>query len=305
MYINPIITERFPAEPYMIILGTSHTAGDCRDGESEKVDHSYGELLADWLGLKFVNLGMPGASNFDLMEIANELVAAGVLKNCAMLLLEPRLGSGTINISRDPVLEYYHNSMFQSHDAVHPSLFTTEHFLDQLLVHQPTTTYSYFSVWPGSDLNVANMRRWIANGYAENAGHITDLELQEFADYIKKKLYYESNTSYTKLHDLTVIHSIKNIVMGAGVPKFGWFNFGGAPANHPMIDDIYQYYLPLGHCPAGSFNKRDLSIMSYIADHYSPEFVTNNQCVCGHFNQQVHAVIADILYERLHGTTDN
>lgn len=287
---------QIPDAPFLAILGTSHTAGDCDDGVSTQVEHTYGKLLADKMGLEYVNLGMSGASNFDLLEIANELTAYDLLKNCKMFLLEPRLGGGTMNISRDPLLEYYNNDIFQDYDHIYPSLLMTEHFSDIAEKYMPTVSYGYFSIWNGSDLSDARVRDRISGGYADNIKHVSNTEFSEFTKYLKQKVYYEAGTCYNRIHDLTVIQSIKNIV---GVSNFGWLNFSGAPAHHPLIEDIYKYNLPYGELPEDATNRRNLSIITYITENYSAEFINQNECRCGHFNQKVHQLIADILYERI------
>lgn len=291
--------DLFPQVPFLAILGTSHTAGDCVDGNNEKVKSSYGELLAGRLGLEYVNLGLPGASNAELLQIANELVALQLLDNCHTFLLEPRLGTGTLEISRDPVLDYYHNDLFHNNKIVHPTLVNTEHFAALMKSHQPTSSQNYISIMAGSKVDLELIKDKIAGGFPENIANVDDYEFKRFVNFIKDKIYYESQTSHRKLTDMTTIHSIKHIIMGAGISSFGWLNFNGAPAHHPMIQDIYRHYLPLKHCPEGSCSKRDVSIISYISENYPQSFIEMNQCECGHYNQQVHEIIAKILYESL------
>lgn len=282
--------DSFPSKPFLAILGTSHTAGDCVEGKFQSVNNVYGKQLANKLGLEFVNLGYPGASNNELLQISNELVEYNLLKNCKLFLLEPRLGTGSLEISKDPVLEYYSDKQWQNDDMVYPLFFNTMHLA--MPGAKVTTDRHYMSFMAGSVVDDSSVQQKLGS-------KISKTELTDFTNYIKNKIYYESQTGLRKINDMTTILSIKNIVLGAGVDDFGWLVFDGAPAYHSLTDSLYNSYLPLRYCPSNSFSYHKLNIISYIEEKYSAEFVESNRCECGHYNQTIHDIIANILYESL------
>ena len=78
-----------PDVPYMIVLGSSHTAGEC-DGKILK--KTFADYIAEDLGLKLVKIGLRGCTNIELLFSFNKLVSDGFIdnENMKLFILEPR-----------------------------------------------------------------------------------------------------------------------------------------------------------------------------------------------------------------------
>lgn len=105
--------QSVPNKPFMIVLGTSHTNGDCEEGEFHLttlmngkevrlVNKTAYQRVAEELGLEIVQLGLSGCSNLDLLEATNELLSRGFLNdNCKLFILEPRCVDNTIKLPQE------------------------------------------------------------------------------------------------------------------------------------------------------------------------------------------------------------
>ena len=105
--------QSVPDKPFMIALGTSHTNGDCEEGDyysntlqnGKKVNlvqKTAYQRVAEELGLEIVQLGLSGCSNIDLLEATNELLSKGFLNdNCKLFILEPRCVDNTIKLPQE------------------------------------------------------------------------------------------------------------------------------------------------------------------------------------------------------------
>ena len=105
--------QSVPDKPFMIALGTSHTNGDCEEGdfhlttlrngkEVRLVQKTAYQRVAEELGLEIVQIGLSGCSNLDLLEATNELSSRGFLNdNCKLFILEPRCIDNTTKLPQE------------------------------------------------------------------------------------------------------------------------------------------------------------------------------------------------------------
>lgn len=95
-----------PDKPYMIVLGTSHTNGDCMkdNDKSAEVNRTAYEQIAAHVGLEILNIGLSGCTNYDLLQATMELNHNGALNsNCKLFVLEPRLQTISADVPYDLV----------------------------------------------------------------------------------------------------------------------------------------------------------------------------------------------------------
>ena len=91
--------QSVPNKPFMIVLGTSHTNGDCEDGEFHLTTLTNGkevrlvkktayQRVAEELGLERVHLGLSGCANWALLESTTELLSKWFInENCKLFIL--------------------------------------------------------------------------------------------------------------------------------------------------------------------------------------------------------------------------
>ena len=63
-------------KPYLIVFGTSHTAGACQNGDSKWLEYheKYASKLEAHLGMPVYNLSRQGAINQRITQIFNDVV---------------------------------------------------------------------------------------------------------------------------------------------------------------------------------------------------------------------------------------
>ena len=290
-----------PSKPYMIVLGTSHTNGDCEGSgvylELESYNSSGKEhgpevvhktaymALAEKLQLKIVNIGLSGSRNIDMLNATNELAYHGFLnENCKLFILEPRLIDNTYRV---PI------------NVLH----------DKFYVNAPEKTRQDWI------LNHDNKNRGILCGYGARRGYSgsdkvdaswtqqvswdTHLHQESFIDANDKRQFvkndkllsafrdshtYVSNTPYQFVEQLTLIDSIKNIVKAHNI-SFAWQLMLG------MENDIKI-------CKKLLENNSDLfDYFINIVDDF--EIGPELKCKCGHLNDAGHIYWYNKTWERV------
>ncbi len=77
--------------PYILFIGTSHTAGQCHRGESEFLDENdlWCKLLADKLQLPYKKIGIPGVENWELTQNLLHVIEQdpNFQQNCKFIIL--------------------------------------------------------------------------------------------------------------------------------------------------------------------------------------------------------------------------
>jgi hypothetical protein len=91
--------------PYMIALGTSHVYGECEN--EYYLEGKFTQRLAEYLGLRLINVGIPGANNQQLQTAFVELMDLGLIKNknLKFFLFEPRMYDTSVNIPLEAIID--------------------------------------------------------------------------------------------------------------------------------------------------------------------------------------------------------
>ena len=94
-----------PGEPFMLVLGTSHTFGQ---NEDHYLIKNYADHIGNFLNLKVIRLGYPGCDNFELQMIFVDLMRSGLLHspNLKFFIIEPRLFETTGHIPMENFLTF-------------------------------------------------------------------------------------------------------------------------------------------------------------------------------------------------------
>ena len=84
-------------EKYILVLGTSHSAGSCVKGDLKKLPRSgaYPGMLEEETGIKTINLGVPGTDNQQIHQILLDAFSILDPKNCVFVVIESRAGDKT------------------------------------------------------------------------------------------------------------------------------------------------------------------------------------------------------------------
>jgi|11BtaG_2_1085332.scaffolds.fasta_scaffold06170_4 hypothetical protein len=224
-----------PNKPFMVALGTSHTHGVCMDNELDRVNGKTAhEMIANEFDFDIIRIGLPGASNQELLQTANELSTKKVFSdsNCKLVMLEARMCQGQLDVPFTTI----GNRPYRFTDPNTGSMNDKGDINEMALIEDhPAWGKGHAENWGDSYVRQIYDTAG-AMGLKENQ----HLKMHTGLKYPLKK-YEEINmemrtkphvdtytlltrTPYQNMQDMTFIDAIKNIVVGNGV-KFLWESF--------------------------------------------------------------------------------
>lgn len=281
----------FPDKPFMIALGTSHTAGDC-DGptySSTSVKITAHDMIANELGLELVKIGLSGCKNQDLLQATNELAHHKVLNdNCKLFMLEPRLGDRTVRLPVETVVPdtlYVNQHKLPTDennklkDPLYPvtknNVFTGYGMIEGWgrAVNLTPPTIQQVAVNGRPDV----MNKWIIDKY----GPIS-LSAQACID---ASTFY-SHSPLDIFNSVTIIDSIRHIVEANNV-KFKWQIINGSDLRNKTFGE--PELLPdLAKKLLGTHSTLFDSFINVMEDELRYVDMDTIKCGCGHYNKQGH-----------------
>jgi hypothetical protein len=278
-----------PAGPYMIALGTSHTAGIC---DTYTIQDTFADKIARELNLELIKIGIPGCINEELSYAFLRLQNSGLLENenLKFFLLEPRLTETSMRIGID--------SFFNVNDAteiletyIKKSIGYTaikDKYKDEFIrPYRLVAEYFSFVMNDKSSVDdkVNNILQLINN--RTNKEYEVDPDIKRIIeDYVNYSLHYAE--SYAELfNNMIHISMILNTLNLIEVPT-AWITFDEMYRN--KLRGIDRNLLITGYFK----NTKDTLITDGICNKYmnnSPHLL----CDCGHLNSAGH----DSLYTEI------
>lgn len=265
--------QSVPDKPFMIALGTSHTNGDCAEGDlysytlmnGKKVNlvqKTAYQRVAEELGLEIVQLGLAGCGNMDLLQATNELVSRGFLNNnCKLFILEARCIDNTVKLPQE---------FFQ--DLPTKDWILSEKVASILEGWGPRRGYDNKNNTPAiqeiaREVNVTHPQNWKEMFPEANTKLIQNAsEVHIFTAGTALQLYEQ----------LVQINAIKNIVMSNNI-NFKWQTWNSVVREQEICRHL------LGP---------ESTLFDYFIGEISPDFINDNKktfyCSCGHYNEQGH-----------------
>ena len=109
LFLEFIENNILPDEDFTLVLGTSHTWGECERGESRRLDFEniWSTKVSKYTNMPTVNLGLHGADNRNFKRILQILKDSKKFKdNCAFVVLENRFGRDSFTVDTAAMLSY-------------------------------------------------------------------------------------------------------------------------------------------------------------------------------------------------------
>ena len=305
-YINKdnlcdLYADRIPTSPFLAIIGTSHTVGEC---EGNTVQDTYGEQIAKNLGLEYLNLGYSGAFSTELLEITTTALDSGLLKNCALLLFEVRLGNTRKQFSKSP--RYIKNDDFFVNDSNSSIIISTEQFLaagldKKNLVQNSSSNQYWFSA--NANQPLMDIYHSLLTASDRQKINLTEFDLRKMQSFINDRIYYESYSPLEIYNDMVFVNTMRLLANSYGIKNY-WFNISGYAVETSFSNELFSQSLTYA-------NQKNIDYMKYIEtndgpgvfrsiiDKYGEDFYNNNLCKCMHGNQVIHNAIAELLLEKI------
>lgn len=273
----------FPDKPFMIALGTSHTAGDC-DGPTygpTSVKITAYDMVADELGLELVKIGLSGCKNEDLLQATNELAHHKALNdNCKLFMLEPRLGDRTVRLPVEAVIP---DTFYVGQDFLRKSwtLGTQDDNLNKyekmpIMENNLFTAFGILAGWAvNTDPNPPTIQQVAIDSRANLSNIPTNLATQAFIDASA----FEAHSPLDIFNSVTIIDSIRHIVESNNV-KFRWQLVSGRDNELPKLAKAL-----LGE--HSTLFDNFINIVEVTLEEINEDTI---KCKCGHFNKQGHSL---------------
>lgn len=297
------LKANIPNEPYILVLGTSHTYGQCDGGIVSKVYH---EHLAERYGMRVINVGNPGVKNAEFIQMINELERIGAFgEHCKLMLLEPRLTDNTVDVAFEGWTDWtLVDDAVKKHRVANIPLITrsrikSDNLNDDGKIMFPHTINNmlYEKYGPGQSTEAhATRLTELMLGSNDNMHHIDKRQLRKSMEVTEYKLGYETHTTNSAFTDIQVIDFIKNYMNAKNIP-FAWLLIDPKDNNIQTIKDIWGRSTDIfDYMLLGKSVNSQLMLNLNIKD---PEHMKQYKCTCMHFNADANKMIADILAPEL------
>lgn len=279
-----------PDVPYMIVLGTSHTAGQCNDGEDINTeiffDTTFAEYIANDLGLELVRIGLPGCTNIELLFSFNKLVDSGFItdENMKFFILESRLMEGSTRIPIESIFTKDANEIIECN-------LERERYDTSTPEKSFKEAYNMFSLYFSSHRadDIDKEYKAILNDVNDpidgnyKLPSETKYVLKDFTNF----LIHYGNSYQQFMDNMIIINSILNQLEFLN-KKYCWLTFN-------VLDN--QKKLISNRC----FGPRLLEtlLIDNINNILYRLKYKNIQCKCEHLNEYGNRVLYDIIISRL------
>ena len=263
-------------------IGTSFTYCYCENESFDKLkeENTWPYLLAQKLNKNYLNFGLNGASNQDLLEIFIKLNESGYLDEIDQLIIEPRTTSTPVRVDGEDFLKLEESFGSDKFDDNLTILHTTRNNKDYDFTNPdnvwPSKTKFYRNVAPG----------WPTEFFYKKLQN-SKLKKQYIEKYLQYHAYVKGD--YVTAFEICDMLSIIKIVCDLKGIKFNWvywsfFENWNNICNKKVFGNTYDCLI----------NKKE-SIEYYIENNNNHEIY----CSCRHFNDSVQSQIADYIYQGL------
>lgn len=255
-----LLKELWPQEPFILVLGTSHSHGACTPpGDVEHVleDHEkWVGLMQAHLGIRVLNLSQPGTINVQMTQILNDAFDLG-MENCKAVIAEPRYGVGGSMVCMDNFNDYpFFPKKFE--EKLGPEIIGTTHY-----GQRNTTGSRLFTTYAGGKVNDPGYFKRIISHAFKDDDAIPNKAVEDIKRYTEERSNFYHRSQHAEWDDAMEIRNWITLCRTAKIP-FKWFHWSKCK---PLLD-YNGVYIPW----------KDGSTATPIDDHineYTDVFKTN------------------------------
>lgn len=292
------LQQYIPDNDYMLVLGTSHSFGECRIEEKNQTVHNDSDIwcnrVAADLGLELCNLAVSGTDNYRLTNsLVDFLELVPDKSKCKMIISEARLHDQTEMFSNDFVADYSNEI-----DQIFPDIFRgkdigrkSSHAFSDNLYHRYTS----------KDFESPHR---IQNAIESSGIPIGNEIPREIYKRVQRKMrnYYELDaiTAQAFIKDLTLIRYMSSLCRIADIP-FYWFCWDVYHNNQFNAD----YVAELFHYTTNVFDSKLRCFPKNASREYLQQTGTDiekfnqDRCDCGHMKAPFHHWVAEAITKEL------
>ena len=292
------LQQYIPDNDYMLVLGTSHSFGECVIKEKNQTVHNDSDIwcnrVAAELGLQLFNLSVGGTDNHRLTNsLVDFLELVPDKSKCKMIITEARLHDRTNAFSKDFVADYSNEI-----DQIFPDIFrgkdigrrSTHAFIDNLY-HRYTCM----------DFECPDR---IENAI-DNSGIPYGNEIpREIYRRVEQEMrsYYELNATTVQgfITDLMLIRYMASLCRIAGIPFywFCWDQYCNNQFNADYVSELFYYNTNVFDSKLKCFPK-NASCEYLNQNKLDNEKFNQDRCDCGHMKAPFHHWVAEAITKEL------
>lgn len=299
-YTEQEILDNFPKQDFYVVFGTSHSAGWCDNGVERVMsrEKNWPTQLEKMCGKPVFNLSIPGVTPQTMLEMVCEFNYYYHKQNakCLGAFIEPRAADHSI------MLDVSHKVVNQTHGDKYVRM-AKHHVIalgrDYITKDLDSNYYNIFNV--ARQINGAN--------YQKYKGDLPN----ETIKWIKDTVVNQMLGSYLHFDSLNLLLRMTQVLHSSGIENHTFYwethvpeldNDNDTKQIQLMYFNAMSSYINRGinyiRCDDKPYlNKRSFDMIKLIEDKTSYEFLQDNYCKCMHYNEKVHKIAAEIIYEKV------
>lgn len=293
------IINTIPKGEYIAVFGTSHTYGCCERDEYTHLDKKdmWVNLMRNDLGIEVFNVSLPGNINSNIVQQMTDFLSLpkDVLARCKAVVAEVRVGETAGSFSADLVSDFVIDER-----TINPYITQGADFYD--LNERLKNWHSMLTIEFVNPLSINADPKEQATMLAINAQLNSNGE--EFAprqavalvkDYVETHYKTEALTVRPVINDYQNIRVMKMLMELANIP-FAWFCWD--PCLYLDDEDFDKCNDIMGEVSTifdAQIHELKETVAGMFLSIYGIEHYDAMKCECGHFGEEVNALVADFV----------
>lgn len=281
--------------PYLIVIGTSHTDGACKEPDGTKSlapNEKWATKLGVHLGYTVYNLSRPGVINERITQILNDIFDEWDLTKCKGILIEGRLNDAGSAFIYSAFNDYEH---FAIPSKLRRDIYSTTDY-----GKQDWAFNEFFSVYAGGKVVKPNYIKGLLKKPFGLFDSIPDQAVEDLDNYLEHRANFYHRTDHQFWDDVCEIRNWQQMCKLAGVP-FKWFSWTKIRDAEGMLVDymIKEYSNVFDDNLLQQSENRVKGLWEYFLEMGYKNNDPEIHCECKHLNALGNQIAYDILEPKI------
>lgn len=296
-----ILKSFFPEDEFVLVIGTSHTAGACRTKTATHIpaELTWPGLLEKKMGIKVVNIATPGNHNPIMVQQLLDVFDLGVMDRCSAVIVESRNGDSAGRLCSDTLMEEDIFSRFSD-----KATFNWPHLMDGRLFHSninqnvDVKPYKKSALGrllirydPNADLQEGDIETILGFPFRDN---VPPWAIKEYESNKENRLKFYHTSVHSLIDDLNAVRTMQTLCRTNSI-KFGWF-WWESTSLQTLSKNTRTWCI--NHFKMHSNIFDDLILKDPVVRIIDKDQYDQWRCeFCRHVNEDGHSHISDLLWQ--------
>jgi len=295
-----ILRSFFPEDEFVLVIGTSHSAGACRTKNTThiQVELTWPGLLEKKTGRKIVNIATPGNHNSIMVQQLLDVFDLGVMDRCSAVIVESRNGDGAGRLCSDTMMEEDLYSRFADKDTFDWPYLTDGRLFCQHINQIDAKPDKRSALGKllirydhNADIQDGDIETILGFPFRDN---VPSWVIKEYESNKENRLKFYHTSVHSLIDDLSAIRTMQTLCRTNGV-KFGWF-WWESTSFQTLSKNTRTWCINHFEMHSNIFD--DLILKDPIVKIIDKKQYDQWRCeLCRHINEDGHAHVADILWQ--------